>query len=107
MDVLTKHVNEPPLPPRERQPDAPISEPMEEMILRALEKDPSLRPQNAEQFREELLAIPEKARSRTTPPEVEAVAPPPARPIAPLVAGIALVVVALAAVAVQLLQMTP
>jgi serine/threonine-protein kinase len=107
MDVLTKHVNEPPLPPRQRQPDAPISEPMEEMILRALEKDPSLRPQNAEQFREELLAIPEKARSRTTPPEVEAVAPPPARPMAPLVAGIALVVVALAAVAVQLLQMKP
>ena len=57
MEVLTKHVNEPPVPPRQRQPDAPISEAMESLILRALEKDPALRPQSAEQFRQLILAV--------------------------------------------------
>jgi serine/threonine-protein kinase len=63
MEVLTRHVNEPPVPPRQRQPDAPISEPMERLILRALEKDPAKRPQTAEQFREALLAVPAQARA--------------------------------------------
>jgi len=63
MEVLTRHVNEQPVPPRQRQPDAPISEPMERLILRALEKDPARRPQTAEQFRDELLAVPGQARS--------------------------------------------
>ncbi len=58
MEVLTKHVNEPPVPPRQRQPDAPISEAMEALILRALEKDPALRPQSAEEFRLLLLEVP-------------------------------------------------
>jgi tRNA A-37 threonylcarbamoyl transferase component Bud32 len=70
MEVLTRHVNEAPIPPRKRQPDAPISEAMERLILRALEKDPAMRPQTAEQFRDELLAVPEQARSaaRATTP---------------------------------------
>src|SRR5258708_10118451 len=58
MEVLTKHVNEPPVPPRQRQPDAPISESIERVILRALEKDPAKRPQNAEEFRQLVLAVP-------------------------------------------------
>ena len=58
MEVLTKHVNEPPVPPRQRQPDAPISEAMEALILRALEKDPALRPQSAAEFRQLLLEVP-------------------------------------------------
>ena len=58
MEVLTKHVNEPPVPPRLRRPDAPISEAMEALILRALEKDPNLRPQTAEEFEKLLLAVP-------------------------------------------------
>ena len=49
MEVLTRHVNEAPIPPRQKQPDAPISEPMERLILRALEKDPAKRPQTADQ----------------------------------------------------------
>jgi eukaryotic-like serine/threonine-protein kinase len=102
MEILTKHVNEPPAPPRERQPDAPISEAMEEMILRALQKDPTRRPQNAEQFRDELLAVPVRARAR----RIAAAEPPPeqhpgTRPLAPLVAGIALAVAALAAIALR------
>jgi hypothetical protein len=60
MEVLTKHVNEPPVPPRRRQPDAPISEAMERVILCALEKDPLMRPQNAEQFRQLILDVPKQ-----------------------------------------------
>ena len=60
MEVLTKHVNEPPVPPRQRQPDAPISEAMESLILRALEKDPALRPQTAEEFRQLILKVPKQ-----------------------------------------------
>ena len=73
MEVLTKHVNERPIPPRQRQPDAPISEAMESVILRALEKDPGLRPQTAAEFRELILFVP-KQRPDTlfsgTPSEV-------------------------------------
>ena len=58
MDVLTRQVNEPPVPPRKKQPNAPISAAMEALILRVLSKDPALRPQTAEEFRQLLLAIP-------------------------------------------------
>ena len=58
MEVLTKHVNELPIPPRKRQPDAPISEAMESLILRALQKEPGLRPQSADEFQKLLLAVP-------------------------------------------------
>jgi tRNA A-37 threonylcarbamoyl transferase component Bud32 len=64
MEVLTRHVNEPPVPPRQRQPDAPISEAMESLILRALEKDPALRPQNAEEFRQLILKVPQHKPAR-------------------------------------------
>ena len=66
MEVLTKHVNEAPVPPRQRQPDAPISAAMEKLILHALEKEPSARPQTAEEFRRLLLAIPQRAQSAPT-----------------------------------------
>ena len=58
MDVLTRQVHEPPVPPRKKQPNAPISAAMEALILRVLSKDPALRPQTAEEFRQLLLAIP-------------------------------------------------
>jgi len=64
MEVLTKQVHDRPIPPRQRQPDAPISEAMEALILRSLEKDAARRPQTAEQFRDELLAVPAKAREK-------------------------------------------
>ena len=64
MEVLTKQVHDRPIPPRQRQPDAPISEAMETLILRSLEKDAGRRPQTAEQFRDELLAVPGKAREK-------------------------------------------
>ena len=77
MEVLTRHVNEPPVPPRQRQHDAPISEAMERLILRTMEKDPLKRPQTAEQLREELLAVAELTRSRPVTPHAVAPAPPP------------------------------
>ena len=47
MEVLTKHVNEPPIPPSQRQAGVQLSAGMEALILRAMSKDPALRPQNA------------------------------------------------------------
>jgi tRNA A-37 threonylcarbamoyl transferase component Bud32 len=66
MEVLTKHVNEPPVPPRQKQPDAPISAAMEKLILHALEKEPSARPQTAEEFRKLLLGISRKQAAAIT-----------------------------------------
>jgi serine/threonine-protein kinase len=84
MEVLTKHVNEMPVPPRQKQPDAPISAAMEKLILHALEKEPSARPQTAEEFRRLLLAIPQKAQSEPTaehagahPAPTQMLPPPP------------------------------
>jgi serine/threonine protein kinase len=65
MDVLNKHVNDLPVPPRERAPAAPISEAMEKLILRALEKDPFDRPQTAEQFRQLTLNVTRKVQAET------------------------------------------
>ena len=59
MEVLTRQVNDPPEPPRSRAPAAKISAPMERLILRALEKEPSARPQTAAEFRRLLIEIPE------------------------------------------------
>jgi len=64
MDVLTRQVNEAPVPPRRKQPNAPISAAMEALILRVLSKDPALRPQSAEEFRQLLLAIPRRNPAR-------------------------------------------
>ena len=76
MEVLTRHVNELPVPPRTRQPDAPISEAMEGLILRALAKDPANRPQSAEEFRRLLLDVPKKRAP------VEVIAAPATEPSA-------------------------
>jgi hypothetical protein len=58
MEVLTRQVHDLPVPPRKRQAGAPISVPMESLILRVLAKDPARRPQTAEEFRQLLLAVP-------------------------------------------------
>src|SRR6266478_9826701 len=105
MEVLTRHVNEAPVPPRQRQPDAPISEAMERLILRALAKDPAMRPQTAEQFRDELLAVPGQARSAaraTTPSRSNTPIPQTAAPSGPLRRGERVLWIAAAATAVLL-----
>jgi len=57
MDFLAKHATEKPLPPRDRRPDARCSQALSEIVMRALEKDPARRYQNADDFRKELLAV--------------------------------------------------
>ncbi|MBX7113608.1 MAG: serine/threonine protein kinase [Myxococcaceae bacterium] len=68
----TKHLVEQPLPPTKKRPDAKISPAMERLIMRAMSKVPEERPQTAEAFRAELLAIEKErraapARQRATP----------------------------------------
>ena len=86
MDVLTRQVNEPPVPPRKRQPRAPISAAMEALILRVLAKDPAARPQSAEEFRQLLLALPGRSAAAQPGPGKSA-SETPARGTSPAVRG--------------------
>lgn len=62
----TKHLTELPPPPTKRRPDARVSPAMERLIMRALAKNPDDRPQTAEQFRAELLAVERGHRGPTS-----------------------------------------
>ncbi|WP_375773836.1 protein kinase [Archangium gephyra] len=59
----TKHLTEEPLPPSRKRSDIRVSPAMERLIMRALSKSPDDRPQDAEVFKAELLAV-EKERER-------------------------------------------
>ncbi|WP_373371841.1 serine/threonine-protein kinase [Archangium lansingense] len=59
----TKHLTEEPLPPSRKRPDIRVSPAMERLIMRALSKSPDDRPQDAEAFKAELIAV-EKERER-------------------------------------------
>jgi serine/threonine-protein kinase len=59
----TKHLTEEPLPPSRKRPELRVSPAMERLIMRALSKSPDDRPQDAEAFKAELLAV-EKERER-------------------------------------------
>jgi serine/threonine-protein kinase len=59
----TKHLTEVPPPPTKRRPDAKVSPGMERLIMKALAKNPDDRPQTAEQFRAELMAIEKERRA--------------------------------------------
>ncbi|MDP1828430.1 MAG: serine/threonine-protein kinase [Archangium sp.] len=59
----TKHLTEIPPPPTKRRPDARVSQAMERLIMKALAKNPDDRPQTAEQFRAELMAIEKERRA--------------------------------------------
>lgn len=80
----TKHLMEEPQAPSKRRPDLRISQPMEWLILRAMSKDPGARPQTADVFRHELLALQGKRPSaeqgapgrRATPTDDERTGPP-------------------------------
>lgn len=52
--LLSMHLGEMPAPPSLRKPGLDIPARLEELVLRALEKDPAKRPQTAAEFREEL-----------------------------------------------------
>ncbi|MDP1915681.1 MAG: serine/threonine-protein kinase [Myxococcales bacterium] len=83
----TKHLTEIPPPPTKRRPDARVSPAMERLIMKALSKNPDERPQTAEQFRAELLAIDKERRAavgrRSGPHSAPSLAPI-ARKVTPL-----------------------
>jgi serine/threonine-protein kinase len=54
VEVLSRHIAEPPVPPRQARPDAEISPAAEALIMRAIAKDPAKRQQTMEELREEL-----------------------------------------------------
>jgi serine/threonine-protein kinase len=58
----TKHLTETPLPPSQKRPDIRISPGMERLILRSLAKDPNDRPQHADAFRADLIAVERERR---------------------------------------------
>jgi serine/threonine-protein kinase len=60
----TKHLTEIPVTPTKRRPEARITPAMERLIMKALSKDPGERPQTAESFRAELLAIDKERRAQ-------------------------------------------
>lgn len=72
MEILTRHVTELPVPPRTRRPEVAISEEMEALTLKALEKLPENRPQSAEAFRAELVKIGDMLRRRREEAETAA-----------------------------------
>lgn len=63
----TKHLTEQPKRPSERRPDARISPALEKLILRALSKSPDDRPQTAEAFKAELIAVDRERRASAKP----------------------------------------
>ena len=61
--LATMHMTEEPVPPREKNPKIHCSDGLEKLILRAMAKSPDDRPQNAEQFRSELIAVEKNLRT--------------------------------------------
>ncbi len=63
LEMMRQHATATPVPPRQRRPPAACSPELEALILKALSKPPGMRPQSAEAFRRDLLAIGERSRS--------------------------------------------
>ncbi len=68
VSVAMKHVQEQAVPPRKLDGDIP--EPLERIILKAMEKDPARRYLNAREFLDDLLYFQEEGKSRALPPSV-------------------------------------
>jgi serine/threonine protein kinase len=54
MAILSKHLTEAPVPPRERRPDLSISPALSQLIMEALDKDPARRPPTMDAFADRL-----------------------------------------------------
>jgi serine/threonine-protein kinase len=81
LDVVRDHLQTP--PPSPRSLGAPISEALEAVILRALQKDPKQRWQSAEEMSRALGEVPELGGAQLTPSQPLAppsVTPPPSSP---------------------------
>jgi tRNA A-37 threonylcarbamoyl transferase component Bud32 len=74
MNVLVRHINDPPVEPRKRAPEANIPAAVEKVVLRCLEKDPRHRPQSTQELALELeraLAAPDGGLRRGPAPAVD------------------------------------
>jgi eukaryotic-like serine/threonine-protein kinase len=100
--VIADHMNAPPPPFAERNPEARVPPEVERLVLRCLEKDPARRPQTARELAEEFrrLALPET--EPISPPK-----PPPAPRWRRPLAVASLVVLALLLLASSLRTRTP
>ncbi|HET6280284.1 MAG TPA: serine/threonine-protein kinase [Polyangia bacterium] len=80
--LLMLQIQAPPEPPRQRRPDLPITEEVEDMILRAMQKRRADRWPTMSQLADALGAIPAVPRTPTPPPVVEPAPqlPPPVLP---------------------------
>ncbi len=88
--VITKQLNEPPVPPRERRPELAIPEQLEALCLEAMAKDPSERPESGLAFRERLMAAHAAMSSQgvaSSPIQVGVPGPTGPSPSAPSAAG--------------------
>jgi len=95
MAMLSKHLMEMPPPPSQRRPDLQISPAIDQVVMVALQKDPSARPANMEQYAEMLAGVlaqlpPDSsamAQQNTPGPMPIIAATPPPGPSAPLFAA--------------------
>jgi serine/threonine-protein kinase len=76
-ELIQAHISQPPPPPGSIKPDIPKE--LEQVILRALEKDPARRFQNAHEFRTALNGLLPREPVKTAP-EPAKPAPPPPKP---------------------------
>src|SRR5262245_63923374 len=97
--IINQHLREEPTPPRRLRPDLNISEEIERVVLKALEKDRERRQQTVKQLAEELEAARKKITATSKP------APRGLRSVAALVVTVALL--ALAALAAVWKQFVP
>src|SRR5258708_4239917 len=65
LEVLTKHLSQPPEPPRQRRPDLRIDEKLEQVCLRALSKRRDQRYASAVEMARALAALPQQGAGQT------------------------------------------
>ena len=82
VSVAMKHVQEPVIPPSQLVGDIP--EPLERIILKAMEKDPARRYLNAKEFLDDLLYFQEEGKSRALPASVPEIDDQDTRVLKPL-----------------------
>lgn len=73
-ELLDLHQRQIPTPMRQRRPDLPIPEMLDQAIMKCLKKRINERPKNAGQLEQMLLAVPAEALVRVYPPNVTAAA---------------------------------
>ncbi|MBK7828265.1 serine/threonine-protein kinase [Nannocystis sp.] len=112
MAVLSQHLTDPPVPPREQNPSAEIPPKIEQIVLKALEKDPARRYQKVEEL---IAALREAQMTLTgasstgimlglpTMPRPRTIRKPPRMPIGLLLALVGVLILGVAAIAWTLL----